>query len=192
MNLDIKCYVVELEDFISEEFMITNKGELLIINKKGLDIKIDKYEGEYYLVQYTEFVDSIGEKIYLDDVVETSCIINEREYSFIGEITKRKGSYVIENDSNRINLWEALNHGTVMTIGSKYDGKSRFKKLELINNKFVQAIGEREKKITDAIKQERISSIIKMIDEGIGKQFIINMYSEEEFKIALENRENLK
>lgn len=187
MNLDIKCYVVELDSFINEEFMITNKGELLIINKKGLDIKIDKYEGEYYLVQYTEFADSMGEKIYSEDVVETSYIIEEREYSFIGEITKRKGCYMIENDSNSIGLWEALRYGTVITIGSKYDSKSRFKKLELINNKVVQAIGEREKKITNAVKRERINSIRKMIDEGIGKQFIINMYSEEEFKLALEN-----
>lgn len=186
MNLEIKCYVVDLDSFINDEFMITNKGELLIINKKGLDIKIDKYTGEYYLMQYTELKDSVGVKIYTSDIVETKYEIEGREYSFIGEITQKKGCYFIENDSNTVALWDALYHGTVISIGSKYDNKSKFKKLELINNKVLSAIDQREKKINDAVKKERINSIRKMINEGIGKQFIINMYSEEEFRIAMD------
>ncbi|WP_055069202.1 YopX family protein [Clostridium massiliamazoniense] len=186
MSLEIKCYVVELDSFINDEFMITNKGELLIINKKGLDIKIDKYKGEYYLVQYTELKDSLGVKIYTSDIVETKYEIEGREYSFIGEITHKKGCYFIENDSNTVALWDALYHGTVINIGSKYDNKSKFKKLELINSKVLNAIDQREKKINDAVKKERIKSIRKMINEGIGKQFIINMYSEEEFRMAMD------
>lgn len=186
MSLEIKCYVVELDSFINDEFMITNKGELLIINKKGLDIKIDKYTGEYYLMQYTELRDSVGVKIYTSDIVETKYEIEGREYSFIGEVTQRKGCYFIENDSNTVALWDALHHGTVINIGSKYDNKSKFKKLELINNKVLSSIDQREKKINDAVKKERINSIRRMINEGIGKQFIINMYSEEEFRRAME------
>ncbi|MFR5265056.1 YopX family protein [Clostridium sp.] len=186
MSLEIKCYVVELDSFINDEFMITNKGELLIINKKGLDIKIDKYTGEYYLMQYTELRDSVGVKIYTSDIVETKYEIEGREYSFIGEVTQRKGCYFIENDSNTVALWDALHYGTVIDIGSKYDNKSKFKKLELINNKVLSSIDQREKKINDAVKKERINSIRRMINEGIGKQFIINMYSEEEFRQAME------
>lgn len=107
MSLEIKCYVVELDSFINDEFMITNKGELLIINKKGLDIKIDKYTGEYYLMQYTELRDSVGVKIYTSDIVETKYEIEGREYSFIGEVTQRKGCYFIENDSNTVALWNS-------------------------------------------------------------------------------------
>ena len=79
-----------------------------------------------------------------------------------------------------------MHYGTVIDIGSKYDNKSKFKKLELINNKVLSSIDQREKKINDAVKKERINSIRRMINEGIGKQFIINMYSEEEFRQAME------
>lgn len=190
MNLDIKCYVVELDGFIEDEFMITNRGELLIFNKKGLETKVDKYQGEYYLMEFTGLKDSFAEKIYSSDVVETSYSLEEREYSFIGEIIKEDGSYFIVNDSNKIYLYHALKNGLVKIIGAKYDNKSKFKKLELINNKFVKAIGERDKKINEAIKRERINSIKRLIKEGIGKHLIVTMYSEEEFKIALNECEN--
>ena len=179
---------MELDSFINDEFMITNKGELLIINKKGLDIKIDKYTGEYYLMQYTELRDSVGVKIYTSDIVETKYEIEGREYiHLLVKSHKEKGCYFIENDSNTVALWDALHYGTVIDIGSKYDNKSKFKKLELINNKVLyRSIDQREKKINDAVKKERINSIRRMINEGIGKQFIINMYSEEEFRQAME------
>lgn len=189
MSLDYKCYVVELGGFIEGEFMITNQGKLLLLSKKGLETKVDKYEGLYYLVEYTDFQDTTGEKIYSSDIVETKYNIEEREYAFIGEIVKEKGCYVIKNDSNSIYLWYALEEGIVKVIGSKFDNKSKFKKLEIINNNVVQAIEKRDKYITEAVKRERINSIKKMIEEGIGKQFIINMYSEEEFKTALSENE---